>query len=223
MILINKEMNMKEQFNLTLAIQAKENIPVEIIYTDKTSVVYSNLQVVCTATGMTKWRVFGYAEWGRPSKKLDGFFLRWCPDYNKQIDDDPSLHHQALTNVRSVLRSAMPEEIGPVVTPKHRCEKIRKKGKECLINADRLVNDKWLCHIHDPNGCFQNPLTKNQKQNRRYKDVYEKAKKSKCVSAGQLGKLKSNQTKKKKKFKDYRGGANVANWRLDKLFKDAQR
>jgi hypothetical protein len=33
-----------------------------------------------------------------------------------------------------------------------------KKGTTCSIHADRYVDGKAYCHLHDPNGTFQQDL-----------------------------------------------------------------
>ncbi len=35
------------------------------------------------------------------------------------------------------------------------CTAITKADLPCPIHGDRLVDGKWLCHIHDPDGTFQ--------------------------------------------------------------------
>ncbi len=35
------------------------------------------------------------------------------------------------------------------------CSALKKNGEFCQINADRLVDGEWVCHIHDPGGLFR--------------------------------------------------------------------
>jgi len=43
------------------------------------------------------------------------------------------------------------------------CTALTKKGLHCPIHGDRLVDDKWLCHVHDPDGTFQRQHRKQGK------------------------------------------------------------
>ncbi len=42
------------------------------------------------------------------------------------------------------------------------CSAITNQDLPCAHHGDRLVDGKWLCHIHDPNGTFQRSLRRNQ-------------------------------------------------------------
>lgn len=35
------------------------------------------------------------------------------------------------------------------------CSKVRKNGRNCMIDADRCVDGVWYCHMHDPTGIYQ--------------------------------------------------------------------
>ena len=36
-----------------------------------------------------------------------------------------------------------------------RCSSTTRKGKQCPIDADRLRDGEWFCHVHDPLGLFR--------------------------------------------------------------------
>lgn len=35
-----------------------------------------------------------------------------------------------------------------------RCCRITKKKKPCTLDADREIDGKWYCHLHDPHGTW---------------------------------------------------------------------
>jgi hypothetical protein len=35
------------------------------------------------------------------------------------------------------------------------CSATTTKGLDCPIHADRVRNGKWFCHVHDPEGLYQ--------------------------------------------------------------------
>lgn len=42
------------------------------------------------------------------------------------------------------------------------CSCITNKNKPCPIPADRKIKNNWYCHVHDPEGTFQQQQQKNK-------------------------------------------------------------
>lgn len=45
------------------------------------------------------------------------------------------------------------------------CAAVTKKRRPCSIDADRVRDGVWLCHVHDPQGLFrQNVVGKRERE-----------------------------------------------------------
>jgi hypothetical protein len=51
------------------------------------------------------------------------------------------------------------------------CQSKTKRHIECLIEADRYIEGKWYCHVHDPRGIFQ--LQRIERKTRQIKMLSE--------------------------------------------------
>ena len=46
------------------------------------------------------------------------------------------------------------------------CETITRKGKPCPIEADRVREGVWYCHVHDPEGLYRLQVKANAADDR---------------------------------------------------------
>lgn len=46
------------------------------------------------------------------------------------------------------------------------CAAVTKKKRPCPIEADRIRDGQWFCHVHDPHGLFQEQMEVKRKERR---------------------------------------------------------